>query len=169
MSWTNECTESNKFKVNNTKEVKAVLEALGFEVFLNKEEETIQFFSDEGTYIDDYDEVVLSLKPITKEGNNEATNFVGLISDKLITDSIDLENIGYNLTKEDIIVTSIYEYLQDELLGKEYIIITNAGFEGRCGGNSNPFGGVTIITKNTIKYASLTSITDEILEKLNLK
>ena len=166
MSWTNECTQSNEFTVKDTKEVKAVLKTLGFKVFVN-ESNTMQFFGDEGAYIDDYDEVVLSLKPITKEGNSEATNFVGLISDK-IADSIDLENIGYNLTEKDVKVMRIIEYLQNELLENQYIVITCAGFDGRTSGNSSPFGDVTVITKNIVKSESLYSITENMKKDLGL-
>lgn len=171
MSWTNECTESNRFKVKNPKEVKAVLETLGFEVYQNERDvEILQFFGDEGTYLEEEDEVVLSLKPITKEGCNEPTNFIGCISDNIL-DSINIEDKelleSYNLTKEDLVITKITDYLQEELLEKEYIVLTSAGFEGRSSGNSNPFGDVTIITKNTIKGKSLYTITEELLAEIN--
>lgn len=163
MSWTNECTESNQFKVGNVKEVRQVLESMGFTTYV--EDNSISFTtSGEGTFFDDNAEVVLSFKPIEKEDQLEPTNFVGIISDYSI-ESIDLHDIGYNLSVNDVMVQSITEYLQDQLLNEdEHIIITCAGFESRCGGSFNPFGDVTVITKGGIKSNSLHQLVKEFLK-----
>lgn len=167
MSWTNECTESNQFKVKNVEEVKQVLESMGFITYAGGN--SIAFStSGEGTFFDDNAEVVLSLKPIKKEEQEEPTNFVGIISDYCM-ESVDLENIGYDLTKDNVVVQSITEYLQDQLQNeKEYITVTCAGFESRCSGSFSPFGDVTVITKNTTEFMSLYKAVDDILKKNNL-
>lgn len=166
MSWTNECTESNLFKVINPKEVKQVLENMGFNVY--ESEEGLFFGSDEGTFFNEDTEVVLSLKPSTIDGLDGPTNFVGIISDYCM-ESVDLEDIGYGLTKDDIMVVPIVEYLQDQLKDeKEYITVICAGFESRTNGSCSPFGDVTFITKNTTDFVSLYKAVDDFLEKNNL-
>ena len=164
MSWTNECTESNQFKVGNVKEVRQVLESMGFTTYV--EDNSISFTtSGEGTFFDDNAEVVLSLKPIEKEDQLEPTNFVGIISDCSI-ESIDLHDIGYGLTTNDIMVQSITEYLQDQLFNEdEHIIITCAGFESRCSGSYSPFGDVTVITKTSMNFKNLYQLAEEFLKK----
>jgi hypothetical protein len=164
MSWTNECTESNQFKVGNVKEVKQVLESMGFITYV--ENDSISFStSGEGTFFDDNAEVVLSLKPIEKEGQEEPTNFVGIISDYCM-ESVDLHDIGYGLSTNDVMVLSITEYLQDQLYDeKEYITVTCAGFESRCSGSYSPFGDVTVITKTSINYKNLYQLAEEFLKK----
>lgn len=167
MSWTNECTESNQFKVKNVEEVKQVLESMGFITYV--EDNSISFStSGEGVFFDESTEVVLSLNPIEIDGLDKPTNFVGIISESCM-ESIDLEDIGYDLTKDDVIVTPITEYLQDQLLDeKEYVTVTCAGFESRCSGSFSPFGDVTVITKNSMDFTSLYSAIDEILKKNSL-
>jgi hypothetical protein len=161
MSWTNECTESNQFKVGNVEEVKQVLESMGFITYV--EDNSISFAtSGEGTFFDDSAEVVLSLKPIKKE---EPTNFVGVISD-YCAESVDLHDIGYGLTTNDIMVQPITEYLQEQLLNEdEHIIITCAGFESRCSGSFAPFGDVTVITKTGINFGNLYQLAEKFLKK----
>lgn len=166
MSWTNECTESNQFKVKNAKEVKQVLENMGFITYVK--DNSISFGSDEGTFFNEDTEVVLSLNPIEKEEQEEPTNFVGIISDYCI-ESVDLDDIGYGLTKDNVVVQDITEYLQDQLVDeKEYITVTCAGYESRCSGSCSPFGDVTVITKNTTDFMSLYKAADDILKKNNL-
>ena len=160
MSWTNECTESNRFKVENVEEVKQVLESMGFITYV--EDNFISF--DEGTFFDDSAEVVLSLKPIKKEEQEELTNFVGIISD--CCESVDLHDIGYGLTTNDIMILPITEYLQDQLFNEdEYIIITCAGFESHCSGSYSPFGEITVITKTNINSKNLYQLAEEFLKK----
>lgn len=163
MSWTNECTESNVFKAKNPKEVKEVLELMGFVVYEN--EEGLAFVtSGEGTFFDENAEVVLSLKPISIEGKEK--NLIGIISD-YTNDSIDLEDVEdeYGVKKEEVMVTPIIEYLQEQLLDdKQYITVTCAGFESRSSGSFSPFGEVTIITKNKTEYMSLQKFIANILE-----
>lgn len=160
MSWTNECTESNQFKVGNVEEVKQVLESMGFITYV--EDNSISFT--EGTFFDDNAEVVLSFKPIKKEEQEEPTNFVGIISD--CCESIDLHNIGYGLTTNDVIVQPITEYLQEQLLNEdEHIAITCTGFESRCSGSFAPFGDVTVITKTSINFKNLYQVAEEFLKK----
>ena len=168
MSWTNECTESNQFKVKNVKEVKQVLENMGFVTYV--EDNSISFVtSGDGVFFDENTEVVLSLKPFTKEGQEEPTNFVGIISDYCM-ESVDLEDIGYGLTKDNVVVQPIVEYLQDQLVDeKEYIAVTCAGYESRCSGSFSPFGDVTFITKNTTEFVSLYKAVDDFLKKNNLE
>ena len=164
MGWTNECTESNQFKVGNVKEVKQVLESMGFITYV-KDDSVAFSTSGEGTFFDDNAEVVLSLKPIKKEGQEEPTNFVGIISDYCM-EGIDLHDIGYELTTNDVMVQPITEYLQEQLFNEdERIIITCAGFESRCSGSFSPFGDVTVITKTSINFQNLYQLAEEFLKK----
>ena len=148
MSWTTEFLESSAFKVKHPKEVKQVLELMGFSTEVKDNQ--ISFFSTDNEYYDEDTEVVLSLKPIIQDGE-EPTNIIGIISDSCM-ESVDLSEL-----KEDTyMVQSITEYLQDELINeKQYITIMNAGFEGRMSGNYNPFGDMYFITKGTSKFSSL--------------
>lgn len=165
MSWTNECTESNVFKVKNTKEVKEVLELMGFVVY-GDEDKGIDFVtSGEGTFFDENTEVVLSLKPISIEG--EEKNLIGIISD-YTNDSIDLDTVeeDYGVAEEEVQVVPLIDYLQDQLLDKEHITVTCAGFESRMSGSFSPFGDVTIITKTEVRFVSLAQEVDKYLEGL---
>lgn len=160
MSWTNECTESSFFKVKDTQEVKAVLEQMGFDV-CDKYEEGIYFGSSEGTYFDENTEVVLSIKPVNDK------NLIGIISD-YANDSVDLEEVKKEYG-EQIMVLSITEYLQDELLdNKQYIAVTCAGFESRLSGSHSPFGDVIIITKYDVKFIGLAHEVDKYLKEKEL-
>ena len=160
MSWTNECTESNNFKVKNTQEVKEVLELMGFVVY--NSDDILSFnTSGEGTFFDEGTEVVQSLKPINIEGTQK--NLIGIISDYTI-DSIDINELEstYGVKEGEYMVTPIIEYLQEELLDNEYITITCAGFESNSRGSHSPFGYV-IITKNDTKFFSTSRIVEEYL------
>ena len=144
MSWTEQLTESNTFKVKNPNEVFKVLDLMGMDAHVKDNE--ITFFGDSESYFDDYTEVVLSLKPL-----EDGTNLLGIISD-FIEDSIDLDDLEEDTYK----VMDITDYLQDQLIDeKQYITITCVGFEGRMSGNNSPYGDITFITKNTIKFSSL--------------
>ena len=163
MSWTNECTESNEFKVKNPQEAREVLELMGFDVYGN--DNSISFVtSGEGTFFDEGAEVVLSLKPISIEGTEK--NLIGIISD-YTNDGIDLNDLEseYGVKQDEIMITPIIEYLQDQLLDKEYITVTCAGFESRCSGSYSPFGDVTVITKNDTKFFSLSQAIDSYLKE----
>jgi hypothetical protein len=163
MSWTNECTESNEFKVKNTREVIEVLELMGFDVY---NEEGISFrTSGKGTFFDDSAEVVLSLKPVSIEGIEK--NLIGIISD-YTNDSIDLNDLEseYGVKEDEVMVVPITEYLQDQLLdNKQYVTITCAGFESRSWGSYAPFGDATIITKNDTKFFNLAQVVDNYLKR----
>lgn len=166
MSWTNECTESNEFKVRQPQEVREVLELMGFNVY--ESTNGLSFVtSGEGTFFNEDTEIVLSLKPISIEG--EEKNLIGITSD-YSNDSIDLDTIEdeYGVKKGEYMVTPLVEYLQDQLLDKEYITVTCAGFESRCSGSFSPFGDVTIITKNNTEFFNLSQAVDEFLKKNNL-
>ena len=166
MSWTNECTESNEFKVRNPQEVREVLELMGFDVY--ESTNGLSFVtSGEGTFFDEGVEVVLSLRPISIEG--EEKNLIGIISD-YSNDSIDLDTIEdeYGVKEGEYMVTPMLEYLQDQLLDKEYITVTCAGFESRCSGSCSPFGDVTIITKNNTEFFSLSQTVDKYLKENTL-
>ena len=166
MSWTNECTESNEFKVKNPQEVREVLELMGFDVYGN--DNSLSFVtSGEGTFFDEGAEVVLSLRPISIEGTEK--NLIGIISD-FSCDSIDLGTIEeeYGIKDGEYMVTPVLEYLQDQLLDKEYITVTCAGFESRCSGSWSPFGDVTIITKNNTKFFSLSQEVNKYLKENTL-
>lgn len=166
MSWTNECTESNQFKVRNPQEVREVLELMGFDVYEN--ENGLSFVtSGEGTFFDEGAEVVLSLKPISMEGTEK--NLIGIISD-FSCKSIDLNTVTeeYGVKDGEYMVTPVLEYLQDQLLDKEYITVTCVGFESRCSGFNSPFGDVTIITKNNTEFFSLSQAVDKYLKENTL-
>lgn len=165
MSWTNEFMESNAFKVKNTEEVKEVLNLMGMDTLT--ENDTICFYGDE-TYFDEDTEVILSLKPIEIDGQKK--NLLGIYSYSS-NNCIDIDEVKEerNLTEDDYMVIPITEYLQDQLADdKQYIAITTAGYEGRSGGNFNPFGELTVITKNGTEFVSLYSATQEILKKHNI-
>lgn len=166
MSWTNECTESNEFKVRNPQEVREVLELMGFNVY--ESENGLSFVtSGEGTFFDEGAEVILSLRPISIEG--EEKNLIGIISD-YSNNSIDLDTIEdeYGVKDGEYMVTPVLEYLQDQLLDKEYITVTCAGFESRCSGSCSPFGDVTIITKNNTEFFSLAQAVNKYLKENTL-
>ena len=64
MSWTNECSESNFFKVKNTEEVRKVLEHLSFEVHENEGKIFLYGGSEEDSaYLDEDAEVVIAKEP----------------------------------------------------------------------------------------------------------
>lgn len=156
MSWTNECTESNNFKVKNTEEVKEVLKLMGFDVYLDN---GIYFVtSDEGTFFNEEAEVVLSIKPVNDK------NLIGIISD-YTNDSVDLDNLEeeYGIKQDEVTVTPITEYLQDQLLENEHVTITSAGFESRSSGSHSPFGDIIVITKNKVNFGSLYKLEQELL------
>ena len=161
MSWTCECTESTNFKVKNTKEVKEVLTDVGFDVY--EKEGELSFFGEEGTYMDEECEVVLSLKPVEIEG--ELKNYIGLDNPQACDNDYEeiMEELG--LEEKDIMRVPIYEYLQDQLEEGSYIVITNAGYEERTAGKYCPFGGVEIITKNTTDGYNLYCLADKLVEK----
>lgn len=161
MSWTNECTESNQFKVKNTEEVKEVLELMGFDVYTDKG--FISFVtSGEGTFFDDMANVVLSIKPVNIEGTEK--NLIGIVSD-YTNDSVCLDDLEeeYGVKQDEVMVTPITEYLQEQLLENEHVTITSAGFESRCSGSYSPFGDITVITKDKVGFGSLCSIEQELL------
>ena len=152
MSWTNECTESNQFKVKNTEEVREVLELMGFDVDTDKG--SIYFVtSGEGTFFDDIAEVVLSTKPVNDK------NLIGIISD-YTNNSVDLDNLEeeYGVKRNEVTVTPITEYLQEQLLEDEHVTITSAGFESRSSGSYSPIGDIIVITKNKVSSGSLYKI-----------
>ena len=165
MSWTNCCTESNEFKVKDTKEVKSVLEHMGFIVYPNEDKDTLYIVGDEETFFDENAEVVLSLKPIeTDEG---LTNLVGVALDCYW----EVENMlqDFKLKEEDVMILPIVEYIQDQLVEGSAFILTSAGFEGRCRGNSSPFGDVFFITKNHVEFYSLASYINNKAKELGVE
>jgi len=159
MSWTNECLESSEFKVKQIKEVREVLNLMGF-VTYETEGKVCFYSSGEGTWFDEDTEVVLSLKPFEKEGN--VTNLIGIISDNIMN-SVDLDE----LEKDTYMVVNITEYLQDQLVDEEeFISMVDCGFESRSGGDSNPFGCAVFITKNNVKWINLGCWVDKQVEEL---
>lgn len=163
MSWTCECTESNYFKVANPEEVKKVLERFEFSVY--ESEGSLIFYGEEGAYLDSDCEVVLSIRPV--KVNDTVTNFLGLSNSDYHSSYDDVEELMKNLglTEKDVMVQNICEYLQDQLTEDSYILITNAGFDGRSGGSFEPFGSVEIITKTVIDKYSLYSLSEQLKEK----
>ena len=160
------CTETNEFKVKNVDEVKSVFEELGFTAYNNKVLNTVVAYSDDDMCFNEDMEVILSKKPIEKNG--EKTNFVGVCSDCMgvsITDIL----LDYQLTTDDVVIQSICEYLQDQLITGCGITITSAGFESRLGGNNNPFCEITIITKNTVEYISPCFLMEEKAKELGVE
>ena len=154
MSWTCECTESTKFTVKNPKQVKQVLTDIGFEVY--EDEKGLCFFSDEGAYIDDYCEVVLTKKDKTYIAIGIPQFDNGKYLDRI-------EELG--LGDDDVEIVNIYSYLQDQLTEGSYILITNAGYEERSSGKFSPFGSVEIITKTTQDGYSLYHLSEKLVEK----
>lgn len=166
MSWTNEFMESNAFKVKNIDEVEKVLELMGMDT-CRTEDQAICFYGDE-VYFDDDTEVILSLKPIEIDG--ERRNLLGIYNYSS-NNCIDIDEVKeeHNLTEDDYMVVPITEYLQDQLTDdKQYIAITTAGYEGRSAGKFNPFGEVTVITKNGTEFVSLYSATQDILKRKHI-
>ena len=154
MSWTCECTESTKFTVQNPKQVKQVLTDIGFEVY--EDEKGLCFFGDEGTYIDDDCEVILTKKDNTYVAIDNPQFDNGEYLDRM-------EELG--LGDDDVDTVNIYDYLQDQLTEDSYILITNAGYEERSAGKFSPFGSVEIITKTAQDGYSLYHLSDKLVEK----
>lgn len=155
MSWTNECTDSNYFKVKNPKEVRNVLESMGFDVYEN--EGSLRFItSGQGIFFDE-DTKVLS----SKDTNGKV---LGVYSSTLNISG----NEEQRINPDEGVVTPVVEYLQEQLLDKQYITITCAGFESRSSGSFDPFGDVTIITKQDVKFVSLAGAVRTYLKENNL-
>ena len=161
MSYTNICIQSNAFEVKDLQEVKRVIEAMDFVAYV-VDEKYLQFYSNgEGSWFDENTEVVLSKKPIND------SNFVGLVGEYT---EFDLNNLlkQNSLTEEDVMVIPITEYLQDELIEGTGMTITTAGFESKCGGNSEPFGDVMLITKNSIDFLAMARWVEQKAEELKV-
>ena len=161
MSYTNICIQSNAFEVKDLQEVKRVIEAMDFVVYVVNEK-YLQFYSSgEGSWFDEDTEVVLSKKPINDN------NLVGVVSECTEFDLDDLLKQN-NLTEDDVIIQPITEYLQDELIEGTGMVITTAGFESRCGGDSEPFGDVMLVTKNSIDFLAMARWVEQKAEELKV-
>ena len=155
MSWTNECTESNKFTVKDVNQVKHVLEDMGFDVY--RDDNSLSFVtSGEGVFFNEDTQVVL------QDGE-----YIGIISD-YIEEPVMLDEDG-TLNGQEVKALYITDYLQEQLSDdKQYIAVTCAGYEGRSSGSYSPFGDVTVITKNNTEFVSLQRAIDNILAKNNI-
>ena len=162
MSTVNVSLESNEFQVKNPVEVKQVLEALDYDVALIrcKDKVSLKFYGND--FFNTGDEVVLSLEP---KGD---TNFVGVLFE---TEDKDLDDVlmGTPYTEDDVVCQSLEEYLQDQLLDGIGISIIEIGYTSNCFGNSDLTGSLTVITKNTTKYAGLQHQALTIAKELGVK
>lgn len=167
MSWTNECIQSNSFRVKQPKEVAEVLELLGFITHQKDGAIALSTSGEGGVWLDEDAEVVLSIKPFAQDG--EMRNLHGIISDYTSSSSY-LDNLAeeyYNCTidniQDHVMIVPLIEYLQDQLLDGEHIEITCAGFESKANYNFDPFGYVEVITKDKHVSSGLTNLLEELL------
>lgn len=118
---------SNYFKVKNKEAVAKVLENVGFKVNIDESTDTVRF----GEYdvIWDYDDLVA----LDKKDNEPVLVITDyplhtedIATDEDITNA--LTEAGY--TRDEVNFTSLGEYLQDQVLPDEHILVTETGNEG---------------------------------------
>ena len=139
MSVTTEAIKTNDFKVKNPKLVSQVLEQLGFDVF-TCEDGSINATAD-ADCIDDTTHVVINGEDVTVYGE-QLCNLEDMDEGKAIT---------------------FTEFMQDQLLDKEYMTIYVVGTESRLSGIIDTWGYVTCITKKARKDISLDGEVDKFL------
>lgn len=118
---------SNNFKVKDEKAVVKVLENAGFEVNIDKPTDTVWFGGYDVIWDDDY------LVVLDKKDNAPVLVIMDypiytedIATDEDITNA--LTEAGY--TRDEVKFTSLGEYLQDQVLPDEHILITETGNEG---------------------------------------
>lgn len=118
---------SNNFKVKDEKAVVKVLENAGFEVNIDKPTDTVWFGGYDVIWDDDY------LVVLDKKDNAPVLLIMDypiyaedIATDEDITNA--LTEAGY--TRDEVKFTSLGEYLQDQVLPDEHILVTETGNEG---------------------------------------
>lgn len=164
MTWTQECIQSNTFKVKNLSDVIVLFRNMGFCVYQEQDRITI-IGSEDGADTDFEDIQVVLLKngtvKSTWQGVDYQTTLLGYVNpnrDIGVSDILYETNKIYpdlNVSADDVEVVEFIPYIQRELLEGERFVITTAGFEGRTSGTFNPYGSVEIITKGEHAYHSL--------------
>ena len=131
MSVTTVAVMTNDFKVKNPKLVEQVLEQLGFEVSIAEDESIVATAEEDN--IDDTTHVVVDHEEVT-------------VYSELLCNLEDMD--------EDKAIP-FTEFIQEQLLEKEYIIIHVVGIESRISGITGTWSYVTCITKKAYKHISL--------------
>lgn len=131
MSVTTEAVKTNDFKVKNPELVSQVLEQLGFNVVIYADE-SINATAD-ANCIDDTTHVVINGEDVEVYGE-QLCNLEDMDEGKAIT---------------------FTEFMQDQLLDKEYMAIYVVGTESRISGIVDTWSYVTCITKKAQKDISL--------------
>ena len=144
MSFTSTVAVTNSFRVKDTKLVKEVMKKLSFVMYVNEKDNSLKGFSDEDI-IDD-------------------TTYVAVIKGEVRVFS---ETLG-NHEEVDFIPNAepLEEFLQDQLLKGEYLIITSTGTESRVAGVIDTWGGVTVITKDKVFATTLDNEVDKFLTQV---
>ena len=135
MSHTTVSVITNDFKVQNSKLVKKVLEQLGFEVSIAEDESIVATAEEDN--IDDTTHVVVDHEEVK-------------VYSELLGNSSEMD-------KEKAITFT--EFMQDQLLEKEYITFHVVGTESRMCGVVDVWSYATCITK---KAHTVISLSDEI-------
>lgn len=147
MSTTSIATVTNSFRVKDTKLVKAVMEQLSFDMYVNKKDNSLKGFADD-EIIDDCTYVAI--------GNEDGVKF----DDDEEDDSDDVrvfsESLG-NYEEVDFTPNAIpfEDFIKDQLLEGECLIITSTGTTSRMAGIIDTWGGVTVITKDKVFATTL--------------
>lgn len=131
MSVTTEAVKINDFKVKNPKLVNQVLEQLGFDVVIHADGSMSA--TADANCIDDTTHVVINGEDVAVYGE-QLCNLEDMDEGKAIT---------------------FTEFMQDQLLDKEYMAIYVVGTESRISGIVDTWGYVTCITKKAQKDISL--------------
>lgn len=132
MSVTTVAVMTNDFKVKNPKLVKQVLEQLGFNVSIYKDD---------------------SINATSEEDNIDDTTYVVVNSKENVTVYSELLCNLEDMDKNKAIPFT--EFIQDQLLEKEHITIYVVGTESRISGLVGLGGYATCITKKAQKHISL--------------
>lgn len=133
MSITSTVAITNSFRVKDTALVKKVMEQLSFDMYVSEKDNSLKGYADEDI-IDD-------------------TTYVAVVKGEVRVFSGILGNY------EEVDVTPnaepLEEFLQDQLLEGEYLVITSTGIESRMAGVIDTWGGVTVITKDKVFATTL--------------
>lgn len=144
MSNTSTVAVTNSFRVKDTKLVKEVMEKLSFDMYVSEKDNSLKGYADEDI-IDD-------------------TTYVAVIKGEVRVFSGILGNY------EEVDVTPnaepLEEFLQDQLLEGEYLVITSTGTESRMAGVIDTWGGVTVITKDKVFATTLYNEAEKFLTQV---
>ena len=145
---------SNTFKVKDVKLVSRLLQSAGF--YTDVYEDSICFYDNEdGAYLCDMEVVYYNDIPVTVSTDyNDDQDIYDAITEQL---GIEEKDIHLSLmTKQDL-----FDFLQEQLLDKEYVMVTEVGheglrYQGACG---------VVITKKSIKWIDLNRALEQVAEQ----